>query len=570
MNNAAVTAIRRFRAAELDFLSVLEVVIAKSPKVLKNGLPNLAFFRAANAALSQPDNEPGGIGFAQVEFWLALARDLSLVAEVDGRMDVTPEADRFFALTSDERLAELRRAWLESRDLNEFALSPDLELPALRKGRTVDVTSDFPTADRLVEARRALVQIIENLDGETTLPELTHRLERDARDLFINHDNDASWRQVYYRGIRERGAREDVERDGGWEIVEGAVLRLMIAIPLSALGWVDFDSRELSIVPLSDGPPEEPSFEVVVQPNFEAVALGDRPDPSALWRLARFTTPRPEGLVRTYVLERKPFADALGRGEPATGMIEFLAGLSRATLPQNVRFSLDDWAALSERIKIWPDALFIEAEGVEDLAKSLPANLLEALKPSRLVGGHYACPVPEPSVLRSVVPPRRTVLDYSRRLPPVISPTETTALQAPREEQHLRARQLLGLVSRSLSTDRYELDADLVAQSAAAIGHAELLRRVREGMARPLSPTLSLALRTWTGEFVSPYAGSAEVFLTENKEQAELLEELPDFQRWVDRRLAPGVFLLRPNGSGEVKKILANLGIKPRANAKGR
>ncbi|MCB9893789.1 MAG: helicase-associated domain-containing protein [Planctomycetes bacterium] len=570
MTEAAATPIRRFRAAELDLLSVLEVVIARAPKVLKNGLPNLAFFRAANASLAQPDDEPGGIGFAQVEFWLALARDLSLVAEVEGRLDVTPEADEFFAQSSDERLVQLRRAWTESRDLNEFALTPELELPALRKGRTVDVTSDFPTAERLVESRRELIRIVEALDSETTLPEFVNWLERHARDLFINHDNDGSWRQVYYRGVRERGGREDVERDGSWEIVEGAVVRLMVALPLSSLGWVDFDPRSYAMTPLTDGPAEEHSFEVVVQPNFEAIALGDRPDPSALWRLARFTTPRPEGRVRTYVLERKPFADALGRGESASELVSFLAGLSRAPLPQNVRFSLDDWAALSERIKIWPDALLIEAEGVEDLAKTLPEKLLSKLAPTRLTGGHFAVPAPDAALLREVAPPRRNVLDYSRRLPPVISPTDTTALSAPREEQHFRARQLLGLVSRNLSTDRYELDPELVTESAAALGADELLRRVREGMAKPLSAPLALALRTWSGEFPRPYAGGAEVFLAENREQAELLDELAEFTRWIDRRLAPGVFLLRPNGSGELRKLLEKLGIKPRTDARGR
>lgn len=568
--NTAASPIQRFLAAELDLLGVLEIVIARAPKVLKNGLPNLAFFRAANAALATPDAEPEGVGFVQVEFWLSLCRALDLVAVVDNKLEVTPEADRFFALTSDERLAALREAWIESRDLNEFALSSDLELPALRKGRTVDVTWDVPPADRLIEGRRELVGIIESLEAEVPLNQLVHQLERERPNLFINHDNDGSWRQVYYRGIRERGGREDVEREGSWEIVEGAIIKLMCALPLSRLGWIDFDERTLAITPLADGPAEEPSFEVVVQPNFEVVALGDRPDPSALWRLARFTTPQPEGRVRKYVLERKPFADALGRGESATALTDFVAGLSRSPIPQNVRFSLNDWAALSERIKIWPDALLIEAEGVEDLAKSLPEKLMKSLAPAKLSGGHYVCPAPTATTLRENLPPRRNALDYSRRLPPVIAPGEGTDLVAPREELHLRARQLLALVSTNRSTDRYTLEPELVKQSAKALGSEELLRRIREGMSRPLSAPLSIALRTWSGEFPRPYAGGAEVLLAENKQQAELLDELPDLQRWIDRRLAPGVYLLRPNGSGEIRRILEGLGIELRNDARGR
>ena len=72
--------------------------------------------------------------------------------------------------------------------------------------------------------------------------------------------------------------------------------------------------------------------------------------------------PRPEGRVRTYVLERKPFADALGRGEGrCAGRVPGRAVAFADSAERSV--SLDDWATLSERIKIWPDALLIEAEG---------------------------------------------------------------------------------------------------------------------------------------------------------------------------------------------------------------
>src|SRR5690606_21013748 len=137
---------------------------------------------------------------------------------------------------------------------------------------------------------------------------------------------DKSWRNVYYRGIRERGAREDCERDGNWESVEGAVIELICDLPLSRLGWIDYDPRSRTLKPAS-AELETPAFEIVVQPNFEVVALGDRPDPATLWKLARFTTPQPEGRVRKYLLERKPFADALGRGFEASELTAFLATL---------------------------------------------------------------------------------------------------------------------------------------------------------------------------------------------------------------------------------------------------
>ncbi|MCA8936230.1 MAG: hypothetical protein KDB68_08475, partial [Planctomycetes bacterium] len=72
------------------------------------------------------------------------------------------------------------------------------------------------------------------------------------------------------------------------------------------------------------------------------------------------------------------------------------------------------------------------------------------------------------------------------------------------------------------------------------------------------------------GEFPRPYAGGAEVLLAENREQSDLLDEMPAFRRWVDRRLAPGVFLLRPGGAVELHKLFEELGIELRKDARGR
>ncbi|NUO16389.1 MAG: hypothetical protein HUU03_08100, partial [Planctomycetaceae bacterium] len=69
-----------YRAGELDLLGVLETAIAQNPRLLKGGLPNLAFFKAANEALLEPDTADDGRGFPQVEFWLALARGAGLLA----------------------------------------------------------------------------------------------------------------------------------------------------------------------------------------------------------------------------------------------------------------------------------------------------------------------------------------------------------------------------------------------------------------------------------------------------------------------------------------------------------
>ncbi|MCC6464832.1 MAG: hypothetical protein IT463_05775 [Planctomycetes bacterium] len=562
----AAAQLKGFRTGDLDLLAVLEAVLARAPKVLKSGLPNLAFVRAANAGLQQPDDESEGHGFPQVEFWLTLARELSLL-EVEGdRLVVSAAADAFYGLETRRRRDRLREAWLDSRLLNEFALTPELELPGLKRAGTVDVATDVPGAEAMAAGRRAVLQFVSHLAGETPLRRLWSQMQAEAPGFVISHAEDASWRNVYYRGIRERSGRADVERSGNWQIVEGALIAFMCELPLARLGWVEFDRKRGVVEPLPETDEGGADFEIIVQPSGEILVLGDRLDAGALFRLARFALPSPEGRRRRYQLDKKYFTDALGRGCSASGLLDFLAGLSRSPLPQNVRFNLEDWSALSERIKIWPDALFIEREGVEDLAALLPAALREKLGTTVLSGGHLGCPMPGDAELRQMLPPRRKLLDYARRLPPVVAPLEGLGLSAPSEDLHLRARQVLALVATRQSADRWELDQALVTASAKAMGAEELARRLDEALSRPLSAPLTVALRSWTGEFPVPFVGQAELFLCDNPVQAELLEQQPRFRAWVERTLGRGAFLLRLGGAEAVRAMLKELGISPRTD----
>ncbi|KAA0218117.1 hypothetical protein EDM80_01915 [bacterium] len=548
-----------YRAGELDLLGVLETAIAQNPRLLKGGLPNLAFFKAANDALLEPDSADDGRGFPQVEFWLALSRGAGLVAARDGRLEPTAAADRFFALPFEQRRAELREAWLTCTELNELTFAPDLELPGLKKLRTVDVVSDVPPPQRVQDMRRGVVRLLREISAETALSSLLTLAEARLRDVLIDHSDDASWRHVFYRGIRERGAAEDLERAGRWRKVEGAFIRVLCELPLSRLGYLAWDSSRAVLEPL-DEPVPEGAAEIVVQPNFEVVVLGETPDTAKVWRLARFTEPVPGRRVRKYQLEKKRFAEALGRGQNAQDLVALLAAMSRTPLPQNVKFSLDDWGQLTERIRIWPDALFVEAEGVENLSDTLPAALVEKLGLVPLGGGHRACPAPDIAALRALMPARRALFDYSRALPRVMRPAKGLEIEAPRETLHFRARQVLALLTRQEGADRYLLDPEKVARAAPGLGARELRGRLEGALTEELSPQLALALRSWSGEFGSVFVGQAELLLCDDIDQARALALQPEFSAWVERQLSTTAFLLRPGAGERVRAFLKLLG----------
>ena len=281
MTGTTTNRLRGYQAGELDLLAVLETVLDRAPKLLKSGQPNLAFFRAANAALISPESEKDSDHFYQVEFWIELAYQLELLEHADGKLAVTKYTDEFFAQDWQDRLHDVQRAWLDCRDINEIALTPSIELPALKSGRTVDATSDAPLPDARLTSRRA---VLDALGDAGSVNDLRRYLKKHDKSFLINHDDDGNWRNVHYKGIRESGGREDLDRDGNWDLVEGAVIRTMINLPLSKLGWIEVDTEgEITHLPEE---PAEFAFEVIVQPNFEVMILGDRPDPATLWQIS--------------------------------------------------------------------------------------------------------------------------------------------------------------------------------------------------------------------------------------------------------------------------------------------
>ena len=199
---------------------------------------------------------------------------------------------------------------------------------------------------------------------------------------------------------------------------------------------------------------------------------------------------------------------------------------------------------------------------MENLDESLPRVLRDSFRFADISGGHAVAPMPTMEALRTSMPLRRTLLDYSRVLPRVIEPTDSLLLRAPREHLHFRARRLLALIAHREGTDLYRLDRVLVAEAAQKVGVSELRKQIDHGLTRALGARLAIALRSWGGEFPAPYVGNVQVLLCESLEQAELLQDLPEFAAEVDRRLAPQAFLLRRGGLARVRELLESMGVE--------
>ena len=106
----------------------------------------------------------------------------------------------------------------------------------------------------------------------------------------------------------------------------------------------------------------EPDGRLVVQPNFQLLALGDVPEPT-LARIELFADRvRADRGSFEFKLSRQTFYAAQQRGMTVRGIIDFLQRQAGAPLPQNVLRTLREWGEQSERIVIRPSVALCQTD----------------------------------------------------------------------------------------------------------------------------------------------------------------------------------------------------------------
>ncbi len=164
---------------------------------------------------------------------------------------------------------------------------------------------------------------------------------------------------LYWLGLADLGYRREVSSQGG------AAPADPIAFRLTDMGrWL-----------LAQGPqpiiPEE-TGRVVVQPNFRIFAFDPISD-AVLARLDSFAVRLNADRAIEYELSRESVYRAQQAGQHITGIVDWLAEITGAALPQNVVRSLEEWQAAFERIVFYPSVGWLEAASSE-LADAILAD----------------------------------------------------------------------------------------------------------------------------------------------------------------------------------------------------
>jgi len=258
---------------------------------------------------SEPDDEVSqarehaatGLHPDPLDFVFDYCRSRDLCTIDDSILTVADKAGEWMHLPLNERRRDLLAFWREAR------VSWDVDVQAV-----LSVLLTLP--ERAWMDLRALFREVEPMASDLFRGSLRRRLEHKVV------------RYLILQGLLEIG-----------ETNQGPVCRL------SGLGRALLRGAEAT----DDVTPEEQFF---VQPNFELL-VPSHIDTAVLWRLEEIADLEKPDWMMVYRVTRQSIYRALRLGRRPGDIIRLLEEHSRNDLPQNVAFSVNDWATAYGRIK---------------------------------------------------------------------------------------------------------------------------------------------------------------------------------------------------------------------------
>ncbi len=311
-----------------------------------------------------------------------LLMKLHLLQERQGTLHAL-NAEAFFAQPLVERARQCYVLWQNTPFWNELLYLPDTNV---RPGPSpLD-----PPHEEVIHARHAMIKRIEHerMDEWHDLATFIARTKLYAPYLlFPRHYGPRGER--YMSGSNPYGwdfrlRRGWLTHREGWHMVEGGFIRAIITGPLHWLGVIEVDSEAtpttFRLMPgalflLSNTVPkgeEIPSGRLIVQPNFELVALAPASE-ALLVKLDRFAERVNLEHIAQYRITKASVTRAIQTGLHAEDIKTILEQAAGGDIPQNVQYSLAEWERQARRIELWRGATLLEVDE-EALLDELLAN----------------------------------------------------------------------------------------------------------------------------------------------------------------------------------------------------
>lgn len=424
---------------------VLTEASRKAIRVTAQGDPykaDLSRLGKALAAGKERAAPSAGAATMPAVLWFALAALFGARVLELQRHEFRPsdEAKEFFNKPLAEQVGRLLAGWTIG-PFDDFLCIPTLQ-PSYSSRQDPWVTASTytgagsPGLDRLSQARLLVGAAVR--EATAAAPDAWYRIDDLARLVFEQHPeflyerwNDYELYHVHqfasalqpkqqrraYYGLVRRGsnvgasrptavAQRQLYHDTDWLEVEGALVRQVVAESLRWLGLVEVgptaespDRFRLSALgqhvlghrPLAQTEAAA-SGRVIVQPNFDVIVVDAAASMGLLVQLDDFAERRNLDRAATYRLTQAALVRGLDQGWTGERVVATLETASGGPLPQNVRYSLQDWVRLYEGVSLREAATLLEADHPGQLDSWLADRVLAPLLGERLSGAAVLVP----------------------------------------------------------------------------------------------------------------------------------------------------------------------------------
>jgi len=556
--------------------------------------------------------------------WLALAIGAAAQLFDTSEGDLRPKENlaEFFQRPIEEQLAYLIEGW-RLGVFNDFAFVPTLSFGTGRASEPWLHSSMFGYSygldlESMANARTLICAMLD--ESLEAAPDAWYSLDDFATALFqhvpeilfprvSDHDLYASYyygynsRPVYrpqYPGVYRIGVDgkrkqsypegDPLYMDTDWPEVEGAFIRQVLGESMRWLGLVEVDrpadgsrSTRFHLTPLGQhfilGQPLPnldaggAAVRVIVQPSFEVVVVDAASNWSLLAQFDQFAERRSLDRAATYHLSQAALVQGMDRGWTGQRILETLERANGNPLPQNVRYSLQEWIGRYEALSVREHATVLEADSERQLDQWLDDPNFAPLLGHRL--GPTAVLVPKEHVERLLGRPLKRAsvrsIDYSVPLEKILALHEPDVIEMPKGQADPYLAFRLGQFSvREEATDeatRYRITAESVAQAAReGLVPSQILEFLAAASPKRVPVDMSTRIRGWGGA-VSPVQSEAlvAVVLQNDRPDWSDLRRIKAIGRLIRAAPTLKLALVAPDDLEALREELAVRGIEVQA-----
>ncbi len=458
-----------------DVAALLALVEQVRPTLLKSGrLPKKFLHRAAE----RMECEPLWKGWKRyLDFLVTICLEFGLLRIFRRQLMVTSKAESWLARPWPDLMTEIFRWWKESSAWDELYRMAGIRIdstglrnsPASARSFVLERLGRLPPNDwvRLLDFVREI---------------------QDAERLFYRPLGDErNWRLA----ALEEAAPLLHLGEGNWWEVEG---RLVVTIIVDAAYWLGLtavgytQSGEIgsilltpvgaALLGVADEFPRENHLscrQIHVQSNFDLLVPSNA-DLAIRFQVAKFAAWKKTDQFLTFHLTRQSVVSALAKGDSIDQFIVFLERHSRRPLPQNVSYTLQNWATLYGQITLRP-AILLETSST-DISEEMPVENSLAFPANRLGEKHFEV---EAGAVEGLLA-KLEAMGYLPKIDPSLSRKPSEALLANEEELYFL---LLGLAVLSDHAPSYGLSPkdpalESLSRKLAQLGPHQILDRVAE------------------------------------------------------------------------------------------